>query len=61
MMKPCKLRRACTCGSQLGHIIGLTKLPHAAKIVCWECGKFQKWLAKSDLERAVKCGLVTAN
>jgi hypothetical protein len=59
-MKPCNLKKSCKCGSSQGHIVPCTP-PHAGKVVCWECGRWLKWLGRNDLQRAVKCGLVTAN
>jgi hypothetical protein len=59
-MKPCNLKRSCTCGSQLGHIVTVSR-PHYARLNCWDCGRYQRFLSKSDMERAVKCGLLTAN
>ena len=58
-MKPCPIKRPCKCGSTQGHIVTPTETIHAAKINCWNCGVFLKWISKDELERANNLGLVT--
>jgi len=57
MLKSCKLRSPCRCGSTDGLITPGVK-PHLARLVCWNCGKFQKWLSKKDFDRALKLDLI---
>jgi hypothetical protein len=59
MLKSCKLRSPCKCGSTDGLITHGVK-PHLAKLVCWECGKFLKWLKQSDYQKAKRTGLVNS-
>lgn len=58
MMKPCNLKKSCKCGSKEGHIVTASR-PHYGRLNCFECGRFQKWLGKSDMERAIAKDLVT--
>jgi len=58
-LKKCKLRSPCRCGSFDGLITPGTG-PHRAKLVCWECGRFIRWLNKSDHRRALTHGLVNS-
>jgi|LakMenE18May11ns_1017448.scaffolds.fasta_scaffold9768002_1 hypothetical protein len=58
-LKKCRLRSPCRCGSTDGLIAPGTG-PHLAKLVCWECGKFQKWLKQSDYQKAKRTGLVNS-
>jgi hypothetical protein len=38
------LPRACACGSGTG-VVGSSCGPHAAKLVCAQCGRFSLWLS----------------
>jgi hypothetical protein len=38
------LPRACQCGSGTG-VVGSSAGPHAAKVVCAQCGRFNMWLS----------------
>ena len=57
MLKSCKLRSPCRCGSTDG-LITPGSSPHCGKLLCWKCGKFQKWLGKKDYALALSKGLV---
>ena len=57
MLKSCKLRSPCRCGSESGLITHGTG-PHCGKLLCWECGSYNRWLGKKDYNLAVVKGLV---
>jgi hypothetical protein len=57
MLKKCRLRSPCRCGSSEGLILPGSS-PHCGKLLCWECGRHQKWLAKKDYALALSKGLV---
>ena len=56
-LKKCKLRSPCKCGSFDGLITPGTG-PHYGRLICWECGRFIRWLNKVDYQRALSKGLV---
>jgi hypothetical protein len=51
MLKKCRLRSPCRCGSTDG-LITHGSGPHMAKLVCWECGSYIRWLTRTDYQRA---------
>jgi hypothetical protein len=57
MLKSCKLRSRCRCGSTDGLIAPGTG-PHWGRLTCWECGKFVRWLNKRDYNQAKKLDLI---
>lgn len=56
-MKPCRLKRACPCGSSQG-LIEPSGNMHPAKLSCWDCGRFQRWLSKAEAIRARSQGFL---
>ena len=56
-LKKCRLRSACRCGSSEGLIFPGTG-PHYGCLICWQCGRHQKWLGRHDYQRALSKGLV---
>jgi hypothetical protein len=43
--------KPCRCGSA-EFVIGSGKGPHAAKLCCASCGRFQRWVGQQELEGA---------
>jgi hypothetical protein len=60
MPNPCKLRRPCPCGSTKGLITPSGNM-HPARLSCFECGRFLKWLNKSDADRARDMGVFSSS
>jgi hypothetical protein len=60
MLKSCKLRSPCRCGSTDG-LITPGSGPHWGRLTCWQCGRHQKWLGRDDYQRGLAKGLVNSH